>query len=211
MAIKESHGKRATLSDIYKYIMQRFPYYKKENKGWQNSIRHNLSLNECFVKIPRDGASDGKGNFWALHPSYEDMFVGGNYRRRRRMKRTYRSPAPYQRTTSAIMLPETFYGCSSSADVASGTPPWGFPPHGYPAIAYQQTFAPTVTSSMNDGNPTALSTTSDFTGQCYSFAGGQNSSCTTGTMPQQQQQPHCTLSQIPSSRGPPINALYRPY
>uniref|UniRef100_A0A182P4B3 Forkhead box protein L2 n=1 Tax=Anopheles epiroticus TaxID=199890 RepID=A0A182P4B3_9DIPT len=90
MAIQNAQLKRATLSEIYGYITSRFPYYEKNKKGWQNSIRHNLSLNECFVKIPREGGGERKGNYWTLDPQYEDMFENGNYKRRRRMKRPYR-------------------------------------------------------------------------------------------------------------------------
>ncbi|XP_011333872.1 forkhead box protein I2 isoform X2 [Ooceraea biroi] len=93
MAIQHSAQKRATLSEIYSYITAKFPYFEKNKKGWQNSIRHNLSLNECFVKVPREGGGERKGNFWTLDPEYDNMFENGNYRRRRRMKR-YRN-APY--------------------------------------------------------------------------------------------------------------------
>lgn len=91
MAIQNSPQKRATLNEIYSYITTHFPYFEKNKKGWQNSIRHNLSLNECFIKVPREGTGERKGNYWSLDTQYENMFENGNYRRRRRMKRPYRS------------------------------------------------------------------------------------------------------------------------
>lgn len=93
MAIRESSEKRLTLAGIYRYIISKFPFYEKNQKGWQNSIRHNLSLNECFIKVPREGGGERKGNYWTLDPACEEMFEKGNYRRRRRMRRPFRPPS----------------------------------------------------------------------------------------------------------------------
>lgn len=104
MAIANSPERKLTLGGIYKFIMERFPFYRENSKKWQNSIRHNLTLNDCFVKIPREPGRPGKGNYWTLDPAAEDMFDNGSFlRRRKRFKRTDVSTYPgYMQNSSAF-------------------------------------------------------------------------------------------------------------
>uniref|UniRef100_A0A2R9C583 Fork-head domain-containing protein n=1 Tax=Pan paniscus TaxID=9597 RepID=A0A2R9C583_PANPA len=91
MAIQHSAEKMLPLSDIYKFIMERFPYYREHTQRWQNSLRHNLSFNDCFIKIPRRPDQPGKGSFWALHPDCGDMFENGSFLRRRKRFKVLRA------------------------------------------------------------------------------------------------------------------------
>lgn len=84
-AILESSPKRLSLGSIYDWIEKNYPYYKGRGQGWRNSVRHNLSLNDCFVKAGR--CEDGKGNYWAIHPGNISDFMRGDFRQRRNSRR----------------------------------------------------------------------------------------------------------------------------
>ena len=74
-AIKNSEGEKSTLSGIYSWITDNFMYYRVSDTTWHNSIRHNLSLNKSFMKVPRRKDEPGKGGFWALNPDHADQNI----------------------------------------------------------------------------------------------------------------------------------------
>ncbi|KAL3427069.1 Forkhead protein sep1 [Phlyctema vagabunda] len=75
MSILRAPNRRLTLSQIYNWISTTFSYYNAAEAGWQNSIRHNLSLNKAFIKQERPKEDPGKGNYWAIEPGMEHQFM----------------------------------------------------------------------------------------------------------------------------------------
>ncbi|KRZ07480.1 Forkhead box protein F1 [Trichinella zimbabwensis] len=92
MAIENRPTKRATLAEIYQFLQERFECFRGTYQGWKNSVRHNLSLNDCFVKLPKVAGRSAKGHYWAIDPAaaacqfcFEDGFIK---RRPKKLKRT---------------------------------------------------------------------------------------------------------------------------
>lgn len=85
MAILSSPEGKLVLSDIYQHILDHYPYFRTRGPGWRNSIRHNLSLNDCFIKAGR--SANGKGHYWAIHPANVDDFRKGDFRRRKAQRK----------------------------------------------------------------------------------------------------------------------------
>ncbi|XP_037547651.1 forkhead box protein K2 [Nematolebias whitei] len=82
-AITMAPDKQLTLNGIYTHITKNYPYYRTADKGWQNSIRHNLSLNRYFIKVARSQEEPGKGSFWRIDPTSEGKLVEQAFRKRR--------------------------------------------------------------------------------------------------------------------------------
>jgi forkhead transcription factor HCM1 len=85
MSILRSPQRRLTLNQIYTWIMTTFEYYRAEAQpqtNWQNSIRHNLSLNKAFVKEERPKDEPGKGHYWKIVAGAEAQFAKGGKGRR---------------------------------------------------------------------------------------------------------------------------------
>ncbi|KAJ2712647.1 hypothetical protein H4R19_002650 [Coemansia spiralis] len=100
---------RRTLNGIYEWIQERFPYYRTR-QNWQNSIRHNLSLNKGFMKIKRDEAHPGKGSFWTFTPGYESCLNEGHFKPIR------------SRSGRAALAAAAAMAASKAATAAAGTP-----------------------------------------------------------------------------------------
>ena len=85
MAILSMPEQKMVLSDIYQHILDHYPYFRNRGPGWRNSIRHNLSLNDCFIKSGR--SANGKGHYWAIHPANLEDFRKGDFRRRKAQRK----------------------------------------------------------------------------------------------------------------------------
>lgn len=101
MSILRAPKRRLTLAQIYKWISDTFCHYKTTDPGWQNSIRHNLSLNKAFIKQERPKDDPGKGNYWAIEPGMEMQFL-----RDKQVRRATMSSLPLPAVPQRDLVPQ---------------------------------------------------------------------------------------------------------
>jgi hypothetical protein len=113
---------KMALADIYVWIMQLYPYFKKGESGWQNSIRHNLSLNPCFIKTVRGPENPGKGCLWQIKPGTEDQFVDGDFVRKGGQPPTRKSRGKKGKEAKGVekVDPSTLLRSNTASSVSSG-------------------------------------------------------------------------------------------
>lgn len=104
-AILSSPRQRLTLSEIYQFIEEQHPVFTENRARWKNTVRHNLSLHDCFVR--GEVALNKKGCNWRIHPSFIAEYSRGDFSRH---KLSQRSSLPLEiryETSHGSQLPVT--------------------------------------------------------------------------------------------------------
>ncbi|XP_070991867.1 forkhead box protein J2 isoform X4 [Oncorhynchus clarkii lewisi] len=143
MAIGAAPGRKLSLNDIYMWISDMFPYYSRSARGWKNSIRHNLSLNKCFRKVPRPQSDPGKGSYWMMDGSSEPNPLRGTkrpYPSKEEEGSIQQRPPYIQSPVSSLPVPhDTVSPSTASATLPSLSIPHSLPslsvPHSLPSLS----------------------------------------------------------------------------
>ncbi|XP_039488809.1 forkhead box protein biniou [Drosophila santomea] len=212
-AIKESPTGKLTLSEIYAYLQKSYEFFRGPYVGWKNSVRHNLSLNECFKKLPKGMGvgKPGKGNYWTIDENSAHLFEDeGSLRRRPRGYRSKIKVKPYAGHANgyyagsyadAGMDNGNYYASPAFASYdygaagASGVSPAGGQGFADPWNAHA---AHSGSSSVGVGMGVGVGPLPQYTNiSCLAAAGGNlNGSATTPPLA------HSTLGMAPSSLPP---------
>lgn len=138
-ALVAAPGHSLILGDIYAFILQNYPYYQEAPSTWKNAVRHNLTVNDCFVK---SGASKGgRGFYWAIHPACVEMFCRGDFRR----MQARRAAQQQQHQQSDMAVSDKFLSSAQPSTPSPSPPPVYQVPvqmtnHQLSVNAYQQFF-----------------------------------------------------------------------
>lgn len=156
MAMRANKNKM-TLSSIYAWIRENFLYYRNADPAWQNSIRHNLSLNRCFMKVPRSKDEPGKGGFWRLDPVFAESLDNGEkvYRLRKR-RNTPKKPKQPKTGEHSQHSPSNIIGGGEAASKVAATPPCTLPGQSCRQLQPAQSSSPPIPIQHSCDDPTCM-------------------------------------------------------
>ena len=146
-AILSTTERKMILADIYDYILEHYPFYRSAEPTWRNAIRHNLSVNECFIKNGR--SETGRGYFWSVHPACIQAFLEGDFRRReaRRRCQIVNKTCQQMARELAMVGPQYGYQHEHSYMGQSFTSMQAIPHGSNVLTTSQQTLFPVITAS----------------------------------------------------------------
>ncbi|KAK3597625.1 hypothetical protein CHS0354_030175 [Potamilus streckersoni] len=153
MALCSREDKRMMLKEICKWIEDTFPYYKHSKPGWKNSIRHNLSLYNIFVR-----ESARHGSYWTLKP---DCIPKAKYHRDSSHGKEQSQSLPSFSTQPRHMFPVMFSSLPTSTSLLQ--------PH-QANIIYQNPSQVTSTTGRKKGPLPILPRPSPFDIQPQAYA-----------------------------------------
>lgn len=151
-AIFSSPNNMSTLAEIYNYLIVKYPILSSRGKSWKNSVRHTLSLNEWFVKIPK--LDNAKCCYWSIHPVYIQRFRRGDFQKQRKASvvkiRSHQNHRYYDLGYDVSPTPDYHFMSAAGqyqSEISSGISPHGsfspWPMHPRP-YEMQSNFFPTA-------------------------------------------------------------------
>ncbi|KAI2639607.1 hypothetical protein GGS26DRAFT_275206 [Hypomontagnella submonticulosa] len=158
-AIMSTPEEKLNLAGIYQYITRHYAYYRHQPpSGWQNSIRHNLSLNKAFMKAPRTTDEPGKGMKWEIVPEAREEMVRVAYKGGRGGHRGSSAPSS---PSQPSQLNYIAHGPASIREPAStrkrkASPIASPPPRPSLSLSHvtpDRKYLPTGPASFQDGSP----------------------------------------------------------
>ena len=164
-AILSSEEHRLSLQHIYEWISKVYPYYKRTDQIWMNSIRHVLSTSIVFRKVQRGQNK----SLWAILDKDLPCFEGGGFDRRlcedmnnakskarprkRRTETGSQPPIKRFKLESHALVPAPYYHPPTASMLANPHLQPYYSAYGYPYAYPNPAYFATMHAPVSYGQP----------------------------------------------------------